>query len=505
MRYSPFRVWFVAKCPKGAELSHVPLGIIGTHDISRIMKIKSDARPKLMVIEDDEDLSDVIRAFFSPRGFIIETFKNAEHALSGLEAFAPDVILTDLKLPNMTGIEFAERIKQSGAFIPIVLITATKNAEIAVQAIEAGAYDFIVKPLHFPQLLVSVERALHFTRVHRENQVLRVAIGVKSAAEQHGVIGKSPGILRALDLVKRVAHSTANVFIWGESGTGKEVIARAIHSSGSRKEGPFVAINCSAIPENLLESELFGFAKGAFTGAIDKKVGLFEEASGGTLFLDEIGDLSLPLQAKLLRVLQERKIKRVGENSMRAIDVRIISATHKDLRTEITEKQFREDLFFRLNVIPIALPPLRERREDILLLAEFFLAKYAALNGAKVSGFGKQAVERLLSYSWPGNVRELENSIERAVVLSSGGAIEAIDLFDDRDQAKMPATVSEFLPLGEGGRLLTLDELTEIYVRFAVERNGGAKDRTARELGIDRKTLYRRLRIPRADANALHS
>jgi two-component system response regulator HydG len=449
-----------------------------------------------MVIEDDEDLRDVIQGFFHPRGFAIHAFTDAEHALTSLSTVAPDVILTDLKLPHMTGIEFTERVKKLGLNVPIILITATKTVEVAVKAIEAGAYDFIVKPLHFPQLLVSVERAMHLNRVQRENVALRVAVKSKEGSDPRGIIGKSPGILRALDLAARVANSAASVFISGESGTGKEVIARAIHSFGDRKSGPFIAINCSAIPENLLESELFGYAKGAFTGASDKKTGLFEEANGGTLFLDEIGDLSLPLQAKLLRVLQERKIKRIGENSFRDIDVRVISATHKNLRAEIHEKQFREDLFFRLNVIPISLPPLRERKEDVMPLAEYFLTKYAALNSASVRGFTKAGIERLLSYNWPGNVRELENSVERAVVLCQTQMIDEVDLFEDSMSAQnASATLAEAgaMPLGDGGRLLTLEELTELYIKFAVERNGGAKDRTARELGIDRKTLYRRL------------
>jgi two-component system response regulator HydG len=462
--------------------------------------MKTEPNATLMLIDDDVDLIDVVEGFFRPRGYAIRKFEDAEHALADLKIFTPDVILTDLMLPNMDGIVFTERLKQLGHAVPIILMTAHKSVEIAVQAIEAGAYDFIVKPIHFPQLLVSVERALHLNRVNSENKVLKAVVQAKETGNPEGIIGKSKGLLKALDLAKRVANSAANIFVSGESGTGKEVIARAIHNYGSRKDGPFIAINCSAIPENLLESELFGYAKGAFTGATDKKIGLFEEAQGGTLFLDEIGDLSLPLQAKLLRVLQERKIKRLGENQDREIDVRVISATHKNLRAEVGEKKFREDLFFRLNVIPIALPPLRERKEDILPLANFFLSKYGALNGTRVKGLSKDAIERLLAYAWPGNVRELENTIERSVVLCQGEQIDDVDLFDDESQKSASQEPSsgtvigaEGMPLGEAGRLLTLEELTDLYVRFAIERNSGAKDRTARELGIDRKTLYRRL------------
>jgi two-component system response regulator HydG len=452
----------------------------------------------LMLIEDDEDICDLIVGFFKPRGFVVSIFGNAEAALKKLEDrdFLCDVILTDLNLPSMTGIELTQRVCKTGLNIPIILITATKSAEVAIQAIEAGAYDFIVKPLHFPQLLVSVERALHLNKIRRENTNLKAVVKAQESASLDGVIGRSAGFLRALDLAKRVAESAASVFISGESGTGKEVIARAIHGYGKRRKAPFIAINCSAIPENLLESELFGHAKGAFTGAADKKIGLFEEAEGGTLFLDEIGDLSLPLQAKLLRVLQERKIKRIGENQYRAINVRVISATHKDLEKEVAESRFRDDLFFRLNVIPIALPPLRDRREDIMPLAEFFLTKYTAINGVEVKGFAKHAIERLFSHVWRGNVRELENRVERAVVLCQSSLIEEIDLFgEDRVVATSPVEkgVSAEMPLDAEGKLLKINDLVDAYIHFALERNGGAKDKTARELGIDRKTLYRRL------------
>ncbi len=467
----------------------------------RPMITKSPVQYSLLVIDDDEDIVDVVKGFFAPRGYTVTPYSDAEHALAALESrkINPDVILTDLRLPNMTGIEFTERVKNIGIAVPIILMTAHKSVEVAVQAIEAGAYDFIVKPIHFPQLLVSVERALHLNHINKENVALKAVVKAKEGAVMDGIIGKSPGFLKALDLAKRVSDSAASVFISGESGTGKEVIARAIHNFGSRKKGPFVAINCSAIPENLLESELFGYVKGAFTGAADKKIGLFEEAEGGTLFLDEIGDLSLPLQAKLLRVLQERKIKRLGENQPRPINVRVVSATHKDLRIEVGEKRFREDLFFRLNVIPISIPPLRERKEDILPLAEFFLTKFAALNGSKVRGFSKSGLERLLKHLWPGNVRELENTIERSVVLAQGNLIEDYDLFGEEPLRQVKPPVAQVQmgewPSAEDGGLLTLQELTDRYIRFALEKNGGAKDRTARELGIDRKTLYRRIQL----------
>lgn len=465
----------------------------------------SDKKPKLVVIDDDLDIQDIVVGFFRPKGFEIVTFDDAEEAykqISDKPGFC-DVIISDLKLPKMSGVELTTALQEKGISIPIIIMTAHRGVEVALKAIEAGAYDFVVKPLHFPQLQVSVERALHFNRIKEENQTLRAVVSSNETGAAQGIIGKSPKFLRALDLAKRVANSAAHVLVMGESGSGKEVIARAIHAYGGRKKGPFVAINCSAIPENLLEAELFGYAKGSFTGAIEKRIGLFEEANGGTLFLDEIGDLSLPLQAKLLRVLQERKIKRIGENQSRNVDVRVISATHKNLRQEVQEGRFREDLFFRLNVIPIVLPPLRERQEDIMPLSEFFLKKHAALNGVAVKGFTKVASEYLLKNSWRGNVRELENVIERAVVLAKNSLI---DLSDLKFEEEMRLADHMIGGLNDGvidtrgkfmvsdSKILPLNELINKYIEFALKINNGAKDRTAKELGVDRKTLYRRVK-----------
>ena len=451
---------------------------------------------KILVIEDDLDVQEVVLAFFRQKGFEVLGYDDAEKALLDFSKnkFRCDVVITDLKLPTMTGIEFIRKLKEIAPEIPIVLMTSHKSVETAIEAIQAGAFDFVVKPLHFPQLQISIERALHFSRLKDENETLKTVIHTKEGTNIDNVVGKSPGFLRALDLAKRVASSTANVFIFGESGTGKEVISRTIHNMGNRAKAPFVAINCSAIPENLLESELFGYAKGAFTGAADKKIGLFEEAEGGTLFLDEIGDMNLQLQAKLLRVLQERKIKRIGENQMRNIDVRVISATHKDLKKEVQEGRFREDLFFRLNVIPIRIPPLRERKEDILPLAEFFLKKFAAMNQSKVRNFSKDALENLLSNPWPGNVRELENAVERAVVLSDSTTIEASDLegFDQGETSPAPSGQFDLKPLADD-QIMSADRMMKLYIKHVLEKNKGAKEKTAKDLNIDRKTLYRKL------------
>lgn len=462
---------------------------------------------KIFVIEDDKPTQELIFAYFRQKGFEVRVFDDAESVLKEMAGSAPEceVILTDLRLPHLSGIDFIKKFKEAGFDCPIILMTAQKGVEVAVEAIDAGAYDFVVKPLHFPQLLVSVERALHFSKMAKENSSLKTAVQIKEGSAIDNVIGKSPAFRAALDLAKRVAHSTTNILILGESGTGKEVLSRSIHSMSPRAKGPFVAINCSAIPENLLESELFGHTKGAFTGAADKKIGLFEEAEGGTLFLDEIGDMSLPLQAKLLRVLQERKIRRIGENQMRDIDVRIVSATHKNLKVEVEQKTFREDLFYRLNVVQIRIPPLRERKEDIVALAEFFLHKFAALNGSKAQAFSKTALEKLMSYSWPGNVRELENAVERAVVLCNTDRVEADDLID-LDHG-LDGVIDTPYPMGASAyplhltdsasasheRIPTLNEIVQLHIKKVLEINGGAREKTAKDLDIDRKTLYRKL------------
>jgi DNA-binding NtrC family response regulator len=396
-----------------------------------------------------------------------------------------------------TGLDFIKKIRTFNATLPIILMTGEGTLELAMEAISAGAYDFVLKPLHVPQLLLSVQRAVNLSTIQKENYNLRTSFGSSDFYGMKGVVGKSAGFKSALDLAKRVSSSPSNIIIFGESGTGKEVIARAVHELGDRKDGPFVAINCSAIPENLLESELFGFSKGAFTGAVGARVGLFEEANKGTIFLDEIGDLALPLQAKLLRVLQERKIKRIGENQPRDITCRVICATHKDLKKEVEKGNFREDLYFRLNVIPIVMPPLRERVEDILPLSEYFLKKFSLLSNTKIKGFTKEAMIKLENLPWKGNVRELENAIERAVVLSDGEYVDVSDLPNGEIEKKQilakeeVVTHNQFFGVDE---LVSIEDLNRKYIEYVYKKNGNAKEQTARELGIDRKTLYRKLK-----------
>jgi two-component system, NtrC family, response regulator HydG len=458
-------------------------------------------KQQIVVIDDDLDIQDLVTAYFKPRGFEVICFKDAEEAIKESQKSGEnwDVLLTDLQLPKMSGAEFAVQIKKTLPNLPIILVTISKSAETAAEAIKNGAYDYIVKPIHFPQLQLSIERALHMQALRGDISELRERVKL-AANTPNKIIGRSPKFLQALDIAKRVASSSANIFISGESGTGKEVFAKFIHENSKRAEGPFVAINCSAIPENLLESELFGHAKGSFTGAQDKKIGLFEEAQDGTLFLDEIGDLSMSLQAKLLRVLEEKKIKRVGENKFRNINCRIISATHKDLSVEVNEMRFREDLFFRLNVIPINIPALRERHEDILPLSESFIRKYALENGSPAKTFSKEAIKFVLDNQWRGNVRELENTVERAVILTTTAEIPLENLMPlsatlHSYSDKSSTIKGEFFSVRlEDGMLPTLDEVIHRYIEFAVDKNGGARDKTAKELGIDRKTLYKRLK-----------
>ena len=450
-----------------------------------------------MIIDDDKDLLDLLCSFFKQRGYNVVTYEDARLALDDIESskVAVDVVLSDFKLPVMSGVDFIKRIRKINLVLPIILMTAEGSLEVSLEAIEAGAYDFVLKPLHFPQLLISVQRALFLNQVQTENTNLKSLFNEQDFLGLKGVIGRSPGFKQAMELAKRVSSSQANIIISGESGSGKEVVARAVHELGERKNQPFIAINCSAIPENLLESELFGYAKGAFTGAMGSKVGLFEEANNGTLFLDEIGDLALPLQAKLLRVLQERKIKRIGENQPRDITARIICATHKNLKKEVEAGRFREDLYFRLNVIPIYMPPLRDRKEDILPLSEYFLKKFSLMNNVSIKGFTKEAIKKLESLPWQGNVRELENAIERAVVLAQADFIEPDDLpnTDHSVEEKKMEGVADGA-LFSINSLMTLEDVCKKYIEFIFKRNNFAKEQTAKELDIDRKTLYRKLK-----------
>ncbi len=455
-----------------------------------------DPKGRIVVVDDDKEMRSLLEDYFTNDGYAVHCFPLAQEALNALGADGAlnpthlegdiDIVISDIKMPQMDGLEFASRLQQLRPEIAVILITAFGSIETAIEAMRRGAFHYIVKPFKLAEMAVNVERAMEHRKLQRDNTALRQQI--KQSWGFSGVIGKSNGMKAVFDLVARVSHATANVFITGESGTGKEMVARAIHQSGPRAQKPFVAINCTAIPETLLESELFGHAKGSFTGAIQRKRGLFEEADGGTLFLDEIGDMNVVLQSKLLRVIQERKVRAVGDNIAHDVDVRIIAATHKDLRTAMKEGRFREDLYYRLSVIPIVIPALRNRKEDIPLLAEHFLKKYAATNNLRVKGFTKRAVAKLMSLKWEGNVRELENVIERAVVLCTE------TLIDEKDIPSSETASAEGFFATSTDDSPTITQLEERYIRLILEKTAGRKDKAAQILGINRRTLYRKER-----------
>jgi len=443
---------------------------------------------RVVVVDDDSEMRSLLEDFLRTSGYEVNSFESPIGALKVLESQGNqfDLVISDIRMPHMDGFEFVKEIKKFNFELPVVLITAFGSIESAIEAIRLGAYDYVVKPFQLADIQVTIKRAMEYKRLRSENVVLRKEIKQKWGLGD--IIGRSDQMQVVFDLVKRVANANANVLIMGESGTGKEVIARAIHEQGARSSGPFVAINCTAIPESLLESELFGHAKGSFTGAGQRKSGLFEEANGGTLFLDEIGDMDPSLQAKLLRVIQERKIRAVGDTQSRDVDVRIIAATHKDLKSAIKDGRFREDLYYRLSVIPIQIPALRHRKKDIPLLAEHFLKKYSATNGIAISGLTDGAVQWLISQPWEGNVRELENVIERSVVLCRGSQIDVDDLPEKemKDSEDFYANVIRDFP--------TIEELEKRYMQFILEKTGGRKGRAAQILGINRRTLYRKER-----------
>jgi DNA-binding NtrC family response regulator len=457
----------------------------------------------IMVIDDDSEMRALVADFLRAEGYRVTEVRLAVEALkrvmagefsgdesSGARDFCAqlDCVISDLNMPEMSGITFTEKFKELAPHVPVILITAFGSIETAIDAIRKGAFDYTTKPFKLTEMSLTVARALRFRDLHLENSRLHHEIEKTQSFAK--IIGKSPGMQEVFDLIRRVANANANVLISGESGTGKERVAHAIHDEGPRRNKPFVAINCTAIPESLLESELFGHSKGAFTGAIVRKRGLFEEADGGTIFLDEIGDMDLALQAKLLRVIQERRVRAIGDTLDREIDVRIIAATHKDLKSAIKNNSFREDLYYRLAVIPIIIPPLRHRLEDIPLLAEYFLKKYSSLNGSTVKGFTQDAMARLMANPWEGNVRELENVIERSVVLARNEFIDGLDL----PRASQGDVESFFAANHATGALPTLEEIEKRYIKFVLEKTGGRKEKAAQILGVNRRTLYRKER-----------
>lgn len=455
-----------------------------------------DYKGRVVIVDDDREMRSLLEDFLVNEGHHVAVFPLATDALEALSHTGPlrpekeegdiDLVISDIQMPQLDGLEFTARLRTIRPEIPVILITAFGSIETAIEAMKRGTFHYVVKPFKLSEMAVHIERAVSYRKLQCDNTALRNEI--KRTWTMGEVIGKSAGMKEVFDLVSRVAHATANVLITGESGTGKEMVAKAIHDRGPRASKPFVAINCTAIPETLLESELFGHAKGSFTGAIQRKKGLFEEAEGGSLFLDEIGDMNVTLQSKLLRVIQERKVRPVGDNIARDVNVRIIAATHKDLKAAIKDGRFRDDLYYRLSVIPIAIPSLRQRREDIPLLAEHFLKKYAAVNNAKIKGFSKRAMAKLMSLRWEGNVRELENVIERAVVLTTQTLIDEVDIPSPETE-----NAEQFFTNATGD-FPTLEQLESRYLQVVLDKTAGRKDRAAQILGINRRTLYRKER-----------
>ena len=437
--------------------------------------------PSILIVDNDPEMLAVLRRHFESEGFAVTAVGGGRDALETLATASFDVVLTDLVMDDVDGLALVRETQLRDPAQRVVLMTAFATLETAIEAIRAGAYDYLTKPFKLGEATLAVNRALDDRRLREENRKLRAQVERRFSLDN--ILGRSKAMQIVFEQIGAIAASDATVLILGESGTGKELVARAIHQHSARRDRPFVPVNCAAIPENLLESELFGHEKGAFTGADRKRRGLFVEADGGTLFLDEVGDLSLALQAKLLRALQERSIRPVGAQQDIRLDLRVISATHRDLPAEVHEARFREDLYYRLAVLPLRLPTLRERSDDILLLAAHFLERAAAALKKPLEGFDAEASAWLLSHRWPGNVRELENVVERAATLAPGPHITLKDLHVEFAAA----------PPASAGRP-TLADLELDYIRRVVAEAGGDKRAAARLLGVSVRTLQRKLR-----------
>ena len=442
-------------------------------------------KKRILVVDDEEKLRRVIELHLLSAGFEVEKARSAEEALK--LADRADMVITDLRLPSMDGLQLLALIRRQNAHTPVVVMTAFGTVENAVEAMKMGANDFLLKPFSLDHLTAVVQKALEFRALRDENRQLKEELGRRY--EFDNIKGRSAAMQEIFSTIERVAPTRATVLLCGESGVGKDLIARAIHFHSPRRERPFVKINCTALPENLMESELFGYEKGAFTGAAQSKPGKFEQADTGTVLLDEIGDVPASIQVKLLRVLQEREFERLGSNKTLHIDVRIIAATNQDLRAALVEGAFREDLYYRLNVVPMNIPPLRARREDIPFLAEHFIRAMAADNGSAVHSITDAAVKKLVEYHWPGNVRELQNVIERSLVLCPGTTLDAADIKLETAPPRPRAHTGDHL-LPEG---VTLDEFEQSIIREALQRADGNKSQAARLLGLSRNALRYRL------------
>jgi DNA-binding NtrC family response regulator len=442
-------------------------------------------RKRILLVEDEDKLRRVVQLHLETMGFEVDNAATAELALP--RAALADLILTDLKLPGMDGLAFLKETHTRNPQAAVILMTAHGSVEAAVEAMKEGAADFLQKPFSLDHLTTLINKVLSVQSLKAENRRLKEELDQRYQFDN--LIGRSVAMREIFQTVTRVAPTRATVLLAGESGVGKDMIARAIHQHSPRKDGPFVKINCTALPENLMESELFGYEKGAFTGAASSKPGKFEQADKGTVFLDEIGDVPANIQVKLLRVLQDRQFERLGSNLTRNVDVRVIAATNVDLRAALEEGRFREDLYYRLNVVPISVPPLRDRREDVPFLVLHFISKLGKELGSEIKEISPGAMDRLLEHNWPGNVRELENTIERSMVLAAGRVLEEADVRIENIRGTVAsASATQMLPDG-----YTLDQWEQVMIREALQRAGGNKSQAARLLGLTRNALRYRL------------
>ncbi|MGB7324602.1 MAG: sigma-54 dependent transcriptional regulator [Rubripirellula sp.] len=445
--------------------------------------------PRVLIVDDEQSMCELIETDLRLRDIDSAWCQSAAAAVESMQQQDFDVVLTDVRMPGSTGLQLCQQLTELRPDIPVIVMTAFGTLETAIAAIRSGAYDFITKPIEMDLLSITLNRAIAHRRLTEQVRLLEAASGeLKSFGE---VLGQSDPMLKLYEQLHQVAQSDAAVLITGESGTGKELVARSIHANGRRSKKPFVAVNCAALSEHLLESELFGHVKGAFTDARGERRGLFLEANGGTLLLDEMGEMPVSMQVKLLRALEERKVRPVGSDKESAFDVRVLTATNRDLETAVAEERFREDLYYRINVISLELPPLRSRGTDILRLAEHFLGRFAQRENKPLEGLADGVAEKLLSYSWPGNVRELRNVIERAVALTRHTKITPEDL-PEKIRSFKGGTV--FIGGLDPTELVSMEEIERRYITHVVEAVGGNQTQAARILGLDRKTIYRKLK-----------
>lgn len=446
----------------------------------------ADKIVSVLVADDEEDICLLLKKILMKQGYQVFTAQDGKETIKKVQELNPDLLIMDLKMPGKDGLEVLKAMKELERETTVIMMTAHASIETAVEAIKEGAYDYITKPFQVDQILLLVEKALECRRLTAEDSYLRLTEGAFGG----GIIGQSPRMQEVYHFIEQVAPTDAKVLILGESGTGKELVAKAIHFCSQRKAGPFVKVNCAALPENLLESELFGHEKGSFTGALNRKLGRFELAHRGTIFLDEIGEINHATQVKLLRVLQEQEFERVGGTSTIKVDVRVVAATNKDLEKEVAEGRFRDDLYYRLNVVSLSLPPLRERKEDVLTLVEHFLHKFNQAMGKNIQQISPEALELLGNYSWPGNVRELENALERAVVLTTGSTILPSSLPNSIYKNTVEKSPVEKLDL----KPTSLREVEKQLIMKTLEETDGNRTKAAKILGISLRTLQYKIK-----------